>query len=297
MQPGEMRDEGEGLTLAHREEIDALLAARPDLAFSEASFANLFLFRGVHDYRFHRRPWPHIAGVTYDGVRHTMPLVALSPSRAEALLARAECLYPVDAAEVAELGPDWQSHYIADDSDYLFDTAALRRLPKKKRQQAERLEQALMPALTLDAAGFEDLVLPILDQWLVEVGKPRQTTDYDICREAIAHAQVLGLQSAIVSIAGTPRGFLLGSGLPDGSVAVHFAKATRTIPGLYPWLFSRFARRCGRYRLNFEQDLGHAGLRQAKRALEPLRLLHKYRVSRAAPANRTERSSRSRQTE
>jgi hypothetical protein len=45
-------------------------------------------------------------------------------------------------------------------------------------------------------------------------------------------------------------------------------------------MFSRFAAAAGSTWLNFEQDLGKAGLRQAKRALDPVRLLRKCRLSR-----------------
>ncbi|AIT81431.1 phosphatidylglycerol lysyltransferase domain-containing protein [Novosphingobium pentaromativorans] len=269
---------GEALSLGHRREINAHLAALPELAFSEASFANLFLFRGVHRYRFHREPWPHISGVTYDGVAHVMPLVALSPTRAEALSGRTACLYPVAEQDVAALGAGWHAEFVAEDSDYLFDARTLAALPKERRRQARKLEQLFAPELTIGVPNFTEMAVPILDLWLAEVGKSSEATDYDNCREAIEHGETLGLINAVASIAGESCGFLLASPLPDGSMAVHFAKATRIFPALYPWMFSQFASRCGRPRLNFEQDLGLPGLRQAKRALDPLRMLHKYRV-------------------
>jgi hypothetical protein len=64
------------------------------------------------------------------------------------------------------------------------------------------------------------------------------------------------------------------------TAVVHFAKADRTLEGVYPYLFSRFAAGAGATWLNFEQDLGKPGLRQAKRALDPVRTLRKCRLSR-----------------
>jgi uncharacterized protein len=68
---------------------------------------------------------------------------------------------------------------------------------------------------------------------------------------------------------------------------VHFAKGKRGYPGVFPHLFSRFAGMYGyRFdRLNFEQDLGKPGFRQAKHSHGPSGFLHKHRLSPPADSN------------
>jgi hypothetical protein len=61
------------LGLEHSQQILAALNAyHPQL--SEYSFANLFLFRHVHDYYFRGGAQPLILGRTYDGHAHVMPM-------------------------------------------------------------------------------------------------------------------------------------------------------------------------------------------------------------------------------
>ncbi|MBF9033336.1 hypothetical protein HKCCE2091_03715 [Rhodobacterales bacterium HKCCE2091] len=271
---------GEPLELGHRAEIEPLLArSAAGPSTSERSFANLFLFRRAHGYRFLRDPVPGLLGATYDGRAHAMPLCPLD--EALPLLDFAEFLYPVDEATLAQGSRGWRRRHEDADSDYLYDTAALARLPSDRRAQAERFETGQAPSIEIDPVGFEVEALAVLERWEVEVGKPAAHTDADECREAISLGNEIGLQAVLVRAGdvGAACGFLLASDLPDGSRAVHFAKATRSLPGVYPWMFSRYARMSGCRVLNFEQDLGMEGLRRAKLALGPSGRLVKYRLT------------------
>ena len=119
--------------------------------------------------------------------------------------------------------------------------------------------------------------------WAAQVGRSAAETDYAACREALACFAALGLHGLLVlDDAGVARGFLIAQSLGGSGAAIHFAKGDRNHPGVYPYMFSQYAARTSASWLNFEQDLGKPGLRQAKRALDPQRLSRKYRLSRSA---------------
>lgn len=268
---------GEPLDLAHRSRIEALLTAL-DTGFSEYSFANLYLFRRPHGYRFLDGDAPCVHGMTYDGRRHVMPLTPVEPDMI-GQLHPGEMLYPVDTGDLAAL-PAHRATFDAADSDYIYATPDLARLEgaRDKGRQAAIFDREQQPVLVIDPPDAEPLAFAVLDRWIEESGRARADTDYDECAEAIALGDQLGLECALVVARGAALGFLLASRLPDGSKAVHFAKGSRVLTGCYPWLFSRYAAASGVARLNFEQDLGKPGFRQAKRALGPVGQLHKYRI-------------------
>jgi hypothetical protein len=276
---------GQPLNLEDRERIDPLLSAL-DCPLSEYSFANLYLFREIHRYRLLQQPAPCILGVTYDGEAHAMPLVPLQSCEVPELLEHASCIYPLprEAAERAAL-PGFELRWNEADSDYVYRASRLASLEgaklRTKRAQARSFEQSARPSVVPLNAGNLNGAWEVLELWARQVPRPTRTTDYDACSEALRNVDALGLSGLLVSDAmDRPCAFLLASRLGDQSAAVHFAKGNREYSGVYPYLFSQFAACAGVERLNFEQDLGASGLRQAKRALDPADQLRKYRLSR-----------------
>jgi hypothetical protein len=278
---------GEPLSLDHCQHVERFLA-RLNSPLSEYSFANLFLFRVVHQYRYVDKPVPCVLGVTYDGKRHALPLVPLDPSRVHALLGLAPYIYPLPE-QLAGLASSagLELHWNEADSDYVYAAPLLASLEgtrlRAKRAQVRTFEQIVRPA-------FEPLTLSnlsrardVLELWASQVPRPRDGTDYGPCNEALDNFEALSLSGLLVSDAsGSPCAFLLARRLGADSMAVHFAKGNRNHAGVYAYLFSRFAASVCVQWLNFEQDLGAPGLRQAKRALDPAHQLRKYRLSRAA---------------
>jgi hypothetical protein len=260
-------------------ELTAALGA----PFSELCAANLYLFREAHRYRLQGGAAPMIFGVTYDGLEHVTPLTPMSaPEQADLARQAGRGIYPVASGTAA-------LPYNPDDSDYLYRASdlasyagAARKAPRNLRAQFRR---SAAPRDEPFAARHEPDARLILDAWLADVGRPWSQTDYDACREALDLFHPLGLFGVMTYAGdGDPAGFLLASPLADGSAAVHFAKGKRRYPGVFPHLFSRLAEWEGdRYpTLNFEQDLGTPGFRQAKRSHGPIRLLHKHRLTCAA---------------
>jgi hypothetical protein len=266
---------------SHLPLIERLLTEHPRTP-SEYQLANLYLFRAAHRYTVHNAPLPCVTGTTYDGVRHALPLGPLDAAALPAIAAIAACIYPLAEGEARQLAAAsaLALSYNSDDSDYLYDAVRLSTLAgaKTKAQQARAFEAAASPRLApLEAIGPE-AAYGILDLWLRQSGRAPKATDSAACREAIACAPELGLQGMAVIAEGRPSGFLLAGPARNGVRVVHFAKGRRDQAGLYPWMFARFAAVCGAKILNFEQDLGSPGLAQAKRALAPASVLHKYRL-------------------
>lgn len=275
---------GEPLSLGHRTLIEPLLRDL-DLPLSEYCFANLFLFRHTHCYSVILHPLPHILGVTYDGVSHCMPLVSLNRANAECLLKSASCLYPLSEEVAQQAREDWglEARWNDDDSDYVFDAGRLAVLEgnalRSKRAQAAAFAESTRPTVISLQPENLGAALEVLEMWATQVRRPAAETDYVACREALACFAALGLHGLLIlDGAGVARGFLIAQYLGRGGAAIHFAKGDRNHPGVYPYMFSQYAACTSAAWLNFEQDLGKPGLRQAKRALDPQRLSRKYRL-------------------
>jgi hypothetical protein len=264
--------------------IEPLLRAS-DLPLSEYSFANLYLFRAVHRYSLVLHPVPHLLGVTYDGASHAMPLFRFRRTDIDVLLRFAACIFPVTeqaAGEAAAYG--LRVHWNDDDSDYIYDSRKLALLEgrtlRSKRKQADSFAAKMRPvSAPLTSANLRDAE-QVLELWSRQVDRPKAETDYAACREALHDFEALGLTGVLISDkGGAPCAFLVAQSLGQFSMAVHFAKGDRSHAGVYPYMFSEFAAQSGATWLNFEQDLGKPGLRRAKRALDPARLLRKYRLA------------------
>lgn len=275
-----VRGAGVPLSPALLPRLGDLIATR-DVPLSEYSLANLFLFRGRHDYSFHEAPIPHVRGRTYDGEHHALPLADLDRETATALLEEVDCIAPLGADAPALAGRwglacDWREA----DSDYAYDAARLATLTgaKAKRAQARAFEAAEAPEALSLTGDKVALARKVLDGWRVDVGRDDADTDYRECLEALDMRERLGIEGLVTLAQGRPVAFLLAGPAADGSRIVHFAKGRRAFAGAYPWMFARYARSVGTGRINFEQDMGKPGFAQAKRAFAPVARLPKYRM-------------------
>lgn len=273
----------EHLSLRHLRQLRLLLdeLVRP---FSEYSLANLYLFRGQHDYRLVGAPSPYLLGVTYDGEQYALPLTDLDEALLESMLDRADCIYPLERRQAEALQRKGLCFYWNDDdSDYLYRAVDLATLKgaRKKLAQARRFELETAPRLESITDGNVANVKLVLAGWLADVGRREDETDYRNCIEALDTREQLGLSGVLARTeGGEPVGFLLSGEDRCGGVIVHFAKGRRKFDGVYPWMFSRFAATAGNCLINFEQDLGNPGFARSKKALAPLAKLVKYRVRR-----------------
>jgi uncharacterized protein len=284
---------GQAITLALQPRIEAALAAlrhgSGERCLSDHAFSNLYLFRSAHDYRFLPGDWPGVAGRTYDGARHVMPLfdIAAAPAGVlRELIASHGCLYPVASRSVEALtGTGFVATASDDDADYLYDAETFRdyagRPLAKKRNLVRQFLAAHAPRARPFDATLADAARQVLGGWMAHKRKGEGEADQHACLEAIHHAARFGFEGFVHFEGQLPIAFLLAQELQPGVFAVRFAKGLDSHVGVYPYMFQHFCRHFGRpvQWLNFEQDMGLAGFRRSKRSYRPSALLPKWRVT------------------
>lgn len=271
--------------------IEPLLATRRARlgarALSDFSFANLYLFRAAHQYRWRGGAWPALRGVTYDGTGHVFPLFdlrAAPPGVIADLLTQADCFFPLAEADAAALPPGlFRCEARAQDADYLFPADNFRHyrgaaLRKKRAQMNQFLALGAPSRCRLTPADVPQ-ALEVLAAWLASRGKGAHEADAAPCSEALRLLERLGLEGTLYRQCGRAVGFVITEALVPGVRVVRFAKGLDDHPGVYPFMFhDQGMADPGLQWLNFEQDLGLANFRQAKRAYAPWEQLPKYRV-------------------
>lgn len=280
------------LEIALAGEIDAGLAGlREQLGkdcLSDYAFSNLFLFRDAHTYRYLPGPHPCVAGVTYDGIRHLLPLfdlrsVALPVLRK--LLAGRDCFYPVAAHVAGALDAErFTLTASPDDGDYLYPADNFRhyrgeRLRKKRNLMQQLQDSCEVQAHPLNPARLGD-AFAVLARWMADKEKGVGEADEAACRNALQLSAQFGFDSTVYYAHGEPVGFLVAQALSRTVAVMRFAKGVDARKGIYQYMFHHYCRSHPELAwVNFEQDLGLANFRQTKRSYQPCALLDKFRVA------------------
>jgi hypothetical protein len=284
-------ERGSPLTLELQATIDGLLSVlslgQGEQALSDSTFANLFLFRAVHRYRFLGGNWPCISGRSYDGLTHLLPLFDLRTAPPEVLF---DLLYgyggffPLSGFQLEGLDPQrfgWTAS--RDDADYVYPAHQFvnyrGRLLQKKRNLVKQLHNAHVVTAQLFTAEAMDEALNVLKQWMHAKGKSTGQADDNACRDALKHSSTLGLEGFVYRVNNEAVGFLLFEMLKPGVCVIRFAKALDRFKGIYQHMFQHLCHARQEIQwLNFEQDMGIANLRHTKLSYQPAWLLPKYRV-------------------
>ena len=287
------------LTATMHEDIEprlrALRAPLAERAPSELTFANLFLFRAVRGWRYHRDPLPHLSGRTYDGSIQLLPLFDLAsadPAMLGSMQGERGWFCPVATATLETLyRMRLETRAERADADYLYAADAFRDYTGAglgpKRTAVERLhERHTMQVLPLDAATAAAAQV-VLQGWCMDKGLAEDGADAPACREALAllaSGDVTGPASALsgrLHLAdGVPAGFVICEALNPGVQVVRFAKGLQRYDGIFPTMYRHIVLEGGdtvRW-LNFEQDLGRPNFRRSKMSFRPTQLLPKHRV-------------------
>lgn len=278
----------EKLDLTHKELLKPKLHEAHSI-ISEYSFANLYLFRNVHDYEvFQHDEDIFIYGKSYDGSHYIMPTVpveTLELDQLRELMQLADYVFPVPEEALPRFQTDeFEVAFDDGDTDYVYTvekmaTFAGRKL-SKKRNLLKQFNTLYDPASFVIEEGLKPDLLKILNAWQEELGLSKEETDYYPCVEAIEKKEALGLCGIIYYVDDEPAGFILSEPLSEDTLALHFAKGLRQYKGLYQFMYNSFAKILSpKYEhLNFEQDLGLQALKVAKSSYVPDMLLKKYRV-------------------
>lgn len=286
---------GVPLGLEHQGEIETALAALghsmpapAEHALSDPTFTNLYLFRRAHAYRYRPGALPCIAGHTYDGTRHLLPLFDVStarPAELRALLHDGACFYPLTQAQAAALDAaryEWTAS--RNDADYLYPADHFRFYRGAKLNKKRNLMKQLLAAHDVSAAPYEpgdiDAALQVLAGWMKAKAKAGGEADETPCTEALQLAPHLGLRGFIYRAGAEPAGFVLAERLHPGVWVMRFAKGLDRFKGIYQFMFQHFcASLPDAHWLNFEQDMGLPNFRRSKLSYQPSALIPKFRVS------------------
>lgn len=258
-----------------------------DTPIAEYSFANLYLFRRIHDYEVILDKEVFIKGRSVDGYNFLMPVVNIAEMDIQYLkemAAGVDFVFPVDG--------EWL-HYFDDDiiysnheseTDYIYTVDKIstykgRKLHKKRNLLKQFLRDYNYECKPLLNDNVSDAHF-ILDKWQEDIDLSPEETDYYSCKEALDMHETLVLCGLIYYVDDKPGGFIMGEELNTETFVIHFAKGIKDYKGIYQFIYNDFAKRLPKkYNyLNFEQDLGKTALRIAKSSYVPDIMYKKYRV-------------------
>jgi hypothetical protein len=277
----------EKLELQHKELLAPLLKGAK-AGLSEYTFANLYLFRGNHDYEVIRDGNILVKGTSYDGRTYLMPTFDVRTTDIGALkdlMKTVDFLFPVPEEWLSVFDPAlFEITYKEGDADYVFTVEKMstykgRNLHKKRNLLAQFLKLYRHDALPLTSDRLSQAHV-ILEDWQATSQMNPADTDYAACREALDRYDELGLCGGIYHADDEPAGFVLGEEVSDETFVLHFAKARTKFKGVYQYMFNNFAKILPpKYKyLNLEQDLDKENLRVFKSSYVPDLLLRKARV-------------------
>lgn len=270
------------IELSHQAELEPKLRQMAG-KLSEYCFANIYLFRHVHDYELVTNGESFITGKTYDGARFLMPVTM---SGLEELASRRslpegiDFIYPIEEQQRTLFDSSrWQSNYKEEDSDYLFDVKMMATFPGRHLSKKRNLVKQFIESYKAEIQPLTKQNSPLANQ-VIERWSHTSREDIKECKEAIELIDTLKLVGTLYLVGNEPAGFIIGEALSEKSFVVHFAKADIQYKGIYQFMYQSFAQMTlGLFPfLNMEQDLGLAELRQAKHSYQPLQLCNKYRL-------------------
>ena len=260
---------------------------------SELTFANLYLFRVVHDYRLTMVGDALVVlGRGYDGGAYFLPpLTGDVPAALERLFDLGLTLYGADDA-FAERYLSMENLELVEDRDnfdYLHLKQEMATLPGKEyHKKKNRVNYFLLRhryQAELYHPGHLEGALALLEEWRrVRITTAPASVEGEVAgaAEALKLAAELGLSGVVILVDGAVKGFALGECLNRETAVCHFEKGDLFMDGLSQLLDREFSRLLftGCTYLNREQDLGEPSLRQSKLSYRPVELIRKYRVKR-----------------
>ncbi|MEJ2689107.1 MAG: phosphatidylglycerol lysyltransferase domain-containing protein [Deltaproteobacteria bacterium] len=280
------------LSLADRQMVAAYLERHPG-ELSEFTFTNLYAWHGKRQiYRSIVKEHLLFFIATGTGTPDKMVLFGppFGPGPIEKILA---------AVRPRLSGATRVPHYLVvplqdlgftlrpdrDNADYLYarkDLAELagRKYAKKRNHIKQCLQEYQCDYEPISTVNLEEC-LALQEEWCRLKGcfeEPGLEGEYHAILETFAHYEELPLIGGAIRLNGSIKAFALGERLNRTTAVWHFEKAHPHIPGLGQLINQWFAKfSLNDFELiNREQDLGIAGLRQAKESYYPLRLVPKW---------------------
>jgi hypothetical protein len=100
-------------------------------------------------------------------------------------------------------------------------------------------------------------------------------------KELLENFEVLSVTGAVLKVDSKIEALAIGEALNHNTAVIHIEKANTVIDGAYTAINQKFAAAelSGFEFINREEDMGIAGLRQAKLSYHPIQLVEKYVIS------------------
>jgi hypothetical protein len=272
------------LDISMREELHPFFR-RLDDGISEFTIANIYLFRKKNSYQISRlRKGEYvITGTRENKTFFLLPFGIPEKDVLQDLFAHYQVLKLASESQAKILeGMGYHVEEDRDNFDYIYLREHLAELEGRKFHKKRNLINAFLnnynysgKRITKDNVSDALRILEIWREARDDEG------DYSGAKEALEYFDVLKLCGSIVYVEGIPAAYTLGEQLQKGkSFAIHFEKAISEYKGLYQFINKCFASFLPkRYKtINREQDMGDAGLRQAKMSYRPIGFIKKYRA-------------------
>jgi hypothetical protein len=276
------------LTLALRPLLHPLLRQLQQ-GISEFTFANLYLFRKSHHYTLSLLPDGTLTILGRDDATpfFMLPFELPAPPLLDQMF-RDHGMMKGASREQAEIlrKMGYAVREDRDNFDYLYRRQDLAELGGRNFHKKRNLVKAFVSSNIYTALPLLDEhrgdALGILEEWKIET---QQTGDAVAAREALEKMEELQLCGGIYYVQSRPVALVLGEELARGACfAIHFEKAVSGYKGLYQFINQSFASILPEFyeTINREQDMGDAGLRQAKLSYQPTGFVEKFKINPAA---------------
>lgn len=179
-----------------------------------------------------------------------------------------------------------------DSADYIFDVYSLAALEgakyKKKRNKVNRFVADFNGAVqAFSTQQIDETIASELRALFKDWAKFHNKTEEEYMAEYMAidrmlrHVHSLNLLFTIVRVDGKVCAFSVHEIKPAGKAICHFEKALPIHDGFYSFVINFAAKELvnfGVHTVNWQQDLGLPGLRQAKLSYNPKGFLNKYTI-------------------
>ena len=283
------------VTLEDKEWIAACMKAA-NLRGSEFTFANLFDWREIYDFKIARFEDMLIIKSGRSDTDFMYPVGGGDVSKAiSALMQEAKelggefSMYGIPASAVEAVSQQLGEHYeilpVRDNFDYIYDRESLATLAGKKlHAKRNHINNfiAANPDWSLEPITQENIgqAWEMNLQWCAAQECVSHSLRNEGCavENAFKNFFELGLRGAMLKAGGRIVAYTIGSAVTDDTFVVHIEKAFADVQGAYPMINREFVRSLPEnyIYINREDDVGDLGLRKAKESYRPAMMYERY---------------------
>lgn len=168
--------------------------------------------------------------------------------------------------------------------DYVYRTSDLLTLSGKryhaKRNHINQFTSQFAWEYARVDSSMSDECLSVYNRWLENKGENMfgAREEMRAIKRLMLHMEALGVVGGGIRIGGRLEAFTLGECLNDVTALIHVEKAHADMPGLYAVINQAFLKHAfsGTQFVNREEDMGFAGLRQAKLSYHPICFVEEF---------------------